>query len=143
MKRNFQITISMNTETIDQAKEEIKKKFKNAKIKHLEKNRTDQQNRALHLYFTLLADALNDAGFDMKKTIRKDVDIAWSGISVKEYLWRPIQKTYLQEKSTTRLKTGDIDKIYDILNKIIGERTGVHISFPSIDNFREEDYLKV
>lgn len=104
------------------------------------KNRTELQNRALHKYFSLLAEELNNAGFDMKKTIKEDVDIAWSGMSVKEYLWRPIQKVYLQEQSTTRLKTGDIDKIYDILNKIIGERTGVFVPFPSIDNILDIDY---
>lgn len=105
-----------------------------------EEKRTSLQNRALHKYFSLLAEELNNAGYDMRKTIKKDIDIAWSGISVKEYLWRPIQKTYLQEKSTTNLKTGDIDKIYDILNKVISERCGVSVQFPSLDNFGEIDY---
>lgn len=104
------------------------------------KTRTPQQNRALHLYFTLLAEALNDAGFDMKKTIRKDIDISWTPISIKEYLWKPIQEALFKQKSTTRLKTKDIDKIYDILNKTIGERTGVTVQFPSIENLINEDY---
>lgn len=37
--------------------------------------RTDRQNRALHLWFTMLADELNAAGYDMKKVIRQNVDI--------------------------------------------------------------------
>lgn len=141
MNREFQITITIKSDTIQQAKEGIKEKFKNvSEIKCLEKRRSSLQNRALHLYFTLLATALNDAGYDMRKTIKQDIDIIWSGKMVKEYLWRPIQKTYLQEKSTTRLKTGDIDKVYDILNKAIGERCGVYVPFPSIDNLIDVDY---
>lgn len=103
------------------------------------KKRTNQQNKALHLFYTLLADALNQAGYDMRETIRQDVDIPWTPVTVKEYLWRPIQKAYLREKSTTRLKTKDIDKVYDIVNKVIGERTGVHVPFPSIDNLIDRD----
>jgi hypothetical protein len=98
------------------------------------KTRTLTQNKALHLYFTLLADELNLAGYDMKSVIKKEIDIPWSGSSVKEYLWRPIQKQQLQEKSTTRIKTTDIDLIYDTVNRIVGERTGVHVGFPNIDS---------
>lgn len=103
------------------------------------KTRTSQQNRSLHLYFTLLAEALNDAGYDMKKTIRQDIDISWTAISIKEYLWRPIQDMMFKQKSTTRLKTKDIDKIYDILNKTIGERTGVYVPFPSIETMYDTE----
>lgn len=95
--------------------------------------RTSQQNRALHLYFTLLADALNLAGYDMRETIRQDIDIPWTPMTIKEYLWRPIQEKFLLEQSTTRLKKKDVSKVYDVLNKIIGERTGVYVPFPSIE----------
>lgn len=100
--------------------------------------RTDQQNAALHLYFTQLAEALNDAGFDIKKTIRKEIDIPWTAYTIKEYLWRPVQKEYLQKKSTTELdKIQDIDKVYDIINRTISERTGVSVPFPSWEKLSE------
>ena len=35
--------------------------------------------------------AWNDAGLDMRHTIREDVDMPWTQSSVKEYLWRPLQ----------------------------------------------------
>ncbi len=131
-KRLYKIIVEAET------KEELLKNLKEKKIILIEKikdKRTLKQNRALHLYFTLLANALNNAGFDMKKTIREDIDIRWSGKMVKELLWRPIQKVHLRKYSTARLKKDDIDKIYDILNKVIGERTGVFVEFPN------EDYL--
>lgn len=104
--------------------------------KNIEK-RTSQQNRALHLYFSLLAEALNEAGLDMKAVIKPEIDISWTPTSVKEYLWKPIQKIIMGEKSTARLKRKDIDKIYDNLNRILGERTEIYIPFPSIENLYE------
>jgi fructosamine-3-kinase len=111
-----------------------------------QKQRTGQQNAALHLYFTQLAEALNSAGFDMKKTIREDVDIPWTPENIKEFLWRKVQQAYLRKKSTTELTTEEIDKVYDVVNKVIAERTGVHIPFPSIDSAidaeREKEFNK-
>lgn len=94
--------------------------------------RTSLQNRSLHLYFRLLAEELNEAGYEMQKVLK--VDIPWTEKTVKEVLWRPLQEAYQLEKSTTKLSTKDIDKIYDTLNRVIGERTGIHVPFPCIDN---------
>lgn len=96
--------------------------------------RTTKQNSSLHLYFQLLSDALNESGYDMKSVIRKEVDIPWTPVTVKEFLWRPIQKMYNLEASTTKLKTKDVDKIYDTVNRVVGERTGVYVEFPSQEN---------
>ncbi|NKQ38564.1 MAG: hypothetical protein HF967_03660 [Methanosarcinales archaeon] len=110
------------------------------KIVKIRSKRTSQQNNALHLYFKLLANALNDAGFDMKKVIRKEIDIPWNGMTVKEYIWRPVQKIFLRKNSTTKLdKIKEIDQIYDIVNRIISERCGISIPFPNIE---DEDYQK-
>ena len=102
-------------------------------IEKFKKFRSNQQNSALHLYFNLLAEELNQHGLDMKHFLK--VDISWSGLMVKELLWKPLQKVYLGEKSTTKLKTEDIDKIYDILNKVISERSNgnIQVAFPSIE----------
>lgn len=100
--------------------------------KQVETGRTIKQNAALHLWFQLLAEALNEAGYDMKEIVR--VAIPWSPYSVKESLWRPTQESLLGKKSTTSLSTKDIDKIYDVINRAVGERTnGIHVPFPSVD----------
>lgn len=122
-------------------KEELNRfegKYVEIKIEKLKKTRTSQQNRALHLWFTQLANTLNEAGFDMRKVIRPDVEISWSMLSIKNYLWRPLQETILKKKSTTQLTTQEIDQIYDQVNRIIAERTGVFVPFPSIDTLFEE-----
>src|SRR3990167_702775 len=96
--------------------------------------RTNQQNKAMHVLFKLLADELNDHGLDMRKTLKPEIDIPWTGATVKEFLWRPIQTAQLNKKSTTGLTTVEIDKVFDTINKHIGERFGLHIPFPSIEN---------
>ena len=97
-------------------------------------NRTLQQNRALHLYFEMLADLLNVSGLDMRKTLKPTVDIPWSGNTIKEFLWRPIMKAQLLKNSTTEMTTQDIDKVFDTLNRHLGERFGLHIPFPSLES---------
>jgi len=98
------------------------------------KQRTDAQNRALHLLFTQLAEQLNDMGFDMRKTLKPEIDIPWNGKTIKEYLWRPIMKAQLGKESTTELTTKEIDEVFDTINRHLGEKFGVNISFPSIDS---------
>ena len=135
-KREFEITVAIKTAHKYEAENKIKELFKSdeiVSIKCLEKRRTTQQNKALHLYFTLLATELNDSGYDMKKTISKEMDINWNSYNIKEYLWRPLQKSLIGHKRTSQLKTNQIDEVYEVLNRVIAERTGVHVPFPSVD----------
>ena len=94
---------------------------------------TRSQQNALHKYFELLAEALNSAGLDMKKVLKPGVAIPWSPISVKEFLWRPIQKACLGKQSTTELnKFEDINIVYDTLNRHLSEKFYISEPFPSL-----------
>ena len=86
----------------------------------------------------MLADELNDAGLDLRKVLKPEIEIPWSKESIKNFLWRPVQEIYLSKKSTTELTTKDIDEIWEILNRHLGEKFGIHIPFPS----EEEMVLK-
>lgn len=97
----------------------------------MDKQRTLQQNKALHKFFTMLADDLNQSGYDMKKVLKPGVDIPWNADTVKNYLWRPIQEAQLQKESTTELSTREIDVVYNTLNRHLGDKLGVHVPFPS------------
>ena len=103
------------------------------------KQRSNQQNKALHKFFTNLADELNAAGYDMKRTLKESVDIPWQASTVKDFLWRPIQSAQLQKESTTELTTREIDVVYETLNKHLGEKLGIHVPFPSVDEQIMED----
>ena len=93
--------------------------------------RTTQQNKALHLYFRLLAESLNEAGLDMKKVLKPTIDISWNERNVKGYLWRPIQNAQVIKKSTTELNSDEIDKIYEVINRHISEKFGIYVPFPN------------
>jgi hypothetical protein len=145
MERKFKVSIlvSVDTETIkegmQQAKETIQRLgLKPDDVKPIHDQRTLAQNNALHLLFTQLAEELNEKGLDMRQLIREEVDISWTPYSVKEYLWRPLQKIITGKRSTTKLsKTQEIDTIYKNLNRILIERTKGEVClppFPSIDS---------
>jgi hypothetical protein len=107
-----------------------------------EKQRTDAQNRALHLYFTQLAQELTDHGLDMRKTLKPDVDIPWSGKTVKEFIWRPVMKAQLNKESTTEMTTADIDQVFDTITRHLGEKFGITLSFPSIETIINDSLVK-
>ena len=101
------------------------------KQKTKEKQRTDQQNKALHLYYKNLAEALNDAGYTVQLVLKEKIDLDWDMQKVKDLLWREAQKAILYKKSTTELsKMEDIDKVYDHLNRHISEKFKLHVAFP-------------
>ena len=96
--------------------------------------RTRQQNNALHKYFRLLSDTLNEAGLGMKKVLKPEIEIDWTAELVKEYLWRPVMKAQLGKKSTTELTTTEIDKILETITRHLGEKFGIEQDFPSIES---------
>jgi len=97
----------------------------------MEEKRTSQQNRALYLWFTLVAKGLNDAGLDMKEVLKDEVDIPWTKDMVKKFLWKPIQEIALAKKSTAKLTTKEVDIVYNVLNRHLGEKLGFYQPFPS------------
>ena len=100
------------------------------------KQRSNLQNSSLHLYLSHLSEALNDAGYDMKKTLKQEVDIPWDakGVNAKEFLWRPIQKALTKKDSTTKPTTKDYVYIYEVLSRHLVEKFGVNVPWPSKDN---------
>lgn len=100
-------------------------KWLDLEFKRKAKQRTLTQNRALHLFCEWLADTLNEAGYDMRKTLREDVDVPWTQASVKEYLWRPIQIAMTDKQSTTEITTVEPTDIHAVLSRHLGERLGI------------------
>lgn len=99
-----------------------------------EKPRTPKQNNALNLYLRQLAEALNAAGWDMKTVLKPSVEIPWNQDTAKEFLWRPIQKVMTDIESTADLDTRDVNAIYEVLDRHIAAKFGVHVEFPSVES---------
>ena len=105
--------------------------------------RTISQNRMLHLYFELLAKTLNSAGLDMKEVLKPGIDIPWTKDMVKEHLWRPIQEAYVKKESTKDLTKKELNDVFDILNRHLGEKFGIHEELPSTERMMEMEEEKL
>jgi len=102
-----------------------------------EKQRTILQNRALHKLFELMAKSLNNAGYDMKKTLKPEIEIPWSGETIKEYIWRPIMNAQLHKTSTTEMTTKEVNEVFETILRHFGEKFGLEIQFPSVESLME------
>lgn len=96
---------------------------------------TRQQQKALHLFFRQLADTLNQNGLTMSVILQKFVlDIPATETNVKELIFRPLMEALYGKHSTTELlRKGEIDGIYDAINKFMGEMGVSCPPFPSLE----------
>lgn len=109
--------------------------YKGSYIADIEKEkgvRTALQNRSMHKGFSLVADTLNNAGLDMKKVLKPEVDIPWTTESVKKFLFKPIQKIMTGKESTTELnKVSEIDEAWEVMMRHLMEKHHIdYIPFP-------------
>ena len=112
--------------------------------------RSPQQRKAMEVYFRELAEALNAAGYDMKKVLEvKTVDVPWSQELVKEVLWKSIQEPMYPETvdedgvvHTARCPMDGVDKVYEVLNRHIASNFGVSIPFPSHEEQLNDSLIK-
>lgn len=104
-----------------------------------DKKRTPLQNKSLHKFCEMLADAFNDAGLDMKAVLKPDIDIPWRKESVKEHIWRPIQLAMLNKESTVKLETKECSEVYEVLSRHLGDKFGIHVPWPSLDEQSKQE----
>lgn len=95
--------------------------------------RTEQQNRALHLWFTQKAKQCRDAGVSPRMAFEKTVELEMTPELMKE-IWRTVQKALYKKRSTTELakSTGEIEEIAEHLNRFFAENFNLEgIAIPS------------
>ena len=74
--------------------------------------RTIKQNAALHKWFTIISEEMNQKGVPLSVKIgNKQIDRQWDADEVKNNLFRPTMKAILKKQSTTQLNTKEVDKI--------------------------------
>ena len=99
------------------------------------KQRTAQQNKAIHKYFSEVAMELNNAGIGMKEFIR-DFEIDVTPNAVKD-IFRAIGKVKYGKESTADLTTTEIQGCWLELDRSNAFR-GFSIPFPSNSGFTDE-----
>lgn len=98
-----------------------------------QKQRTIKQNRSLWKYCTLMAESLNDAGFDFKKFLevtQYKLDVPWTKDLFKEQIWDVVMNSQTGKESSTEMSTIDPAHIHKIVDKRIAELTGVSHAWP-------------
>lgn len=105
------------------------------------RQRTAEQNNAIHLYCRRIATACNDAGFEMNvvsPATKERIEVPWTMESVKERVWRPVQiATFPDQKSTTKLERNEVSKIADVITRFISTSYGIYVPFPSQETKRD------
>ena len=105
-----------------------------------------KQQSAIEVYCRLVAEALNDCGMyqyvecEIFKKDKEDKsithEIEWTQESVKNLIWRPIQLAlYPETPSTTKLKSNQVTKVYEMMHNSLAKRSKnhVYVPFPSKD----------
>ena len=104
--------------------------------------RTNQQSRALWLFLTQLAKALNEAGLEPRKVLKPTYKLQWTKEMIHDNIWIPIQKAMYRTNSTTFLhKQEQIEHIHSIIMREMGEKHNLeYLPFP---NDSEKQWEKV
>ena len=94
---------------------------------------TRQQQKALHVGFDLIAKALNDAGLDMRQVLKPTVNIPWTKLSVKEYIYKPILRLmYSKDHTADMAKIEEPSEVWETVMRFLMENHGIqYIPFPS------------
>ena len=108
---------------------------KTIEFKVKKNTRSLQQNKALHKFFGLISDKLNEMGIEFVYTGLKgnELRMQYTPDIVKDFFWRPIQKTLFDIDSTTEINTKQMNEVVDVITLFFADK-GVVIEFPSIDN---------
>ena len=109
--------------------------------KEIKQTRSNQQNKSLHKYFSLISDQLNEMGseFNFTGISGKPLSLRYTSNIIKELFWKEIQLTMFGTKSTTQLDTNQINQIVDVFTKFFGEK-GVSVDFPSVEALNKNNF---
>lgn len=105
-----------------------------------DKQRTKQQNDALHLYFKQVSDELLDKGITMNDVVKlyKAIELTPTPEMVKNAIWRPIQLALLKKESTTALTSEEITNVYENVSRFLAQLE-ISLPFPSIDELLNKE----
>lgn len=113
----------------------LKRLGKEIELKEIKITRSQQQNKALHLYFTLICYNLNELGLEFiyNGITGKQFSLRYTPELVKEMIFKPIMMAMFDIKTTTKINTLQINEIIDVITKFFGDK-GIVLEFPSIEN---------
>lgn len=109
-------------------------------LRKLSGTRSSKQNRALHKFFGIISEQLNEMGLEFTYGGVRGFELScrYSADIIKNYLWRPIQVALFEIESTKNINTKQINEITDVIAKWFGDK-GVVLEFPSIETLERQN----
>jgi hypothetical protein len=102
-------------------------------IKKASTSRSLNQNNSLWLWYTQVAETLNEAGLDVRTFLKDGVEVPWNKNLVHDLMWIKLQIVMTGKESTKEINTEEMNKIMDVIIRTAGERKVELPPFPSID----------
>jgi len=108
--------------------------------------RSSAQNNSIHLYLDQRAKSLDEQGHTMQDVLKviKKAQIRVTMLALKEIVWKGIQFVMFRTNKTSKLKTDEVDRVYEVCEKFFQTEfpnTG-HVPFPSEDIKNYEQHIK-
>lgn len=97
------------------------------------------QQNSIWLWCSLIASELSKHEVSMVQllaSMRRSADIYPTKDSVREFIWKPVQKAITGKQSMTYLERTELDQIIDPIAKFLGESHYLDVAFPSKEHFR-------
>lgn len=96
---------------------------------------TEQQKKAIHVYYREVSKLLWAHGLGMREVLKPEVEIPWTASSVKSFMWNPVKRVVLgHDKKCNEKQTLEVVKLFQQhLAKF-----HIYIHFTGIKNYLEQ-----
>lgn len=99
----------------------------------VQERRTSNQNRALHLWFSLVSDEANEKGLTLNELFTKPHNMRITPEALK-MLFKEYAKRMYSKDSTTKLTKQEINILIEVFDQVYAERLDCTIPFPHYEN---------
>jgi len=102
-------------------------------IKKKVNKRTITQNKAMHKYFEIIAENMNDAGITQKSLIgsfKDGFELPVTEHMIKD-IFREVGRAMFRKDSTADISTKEISEVHRVVDQRFAEVTGVSAPWPS------------
>jgi len=110
----------------------------------MQEKSSKKQFDSVHLYLEMVAKVLADEGHTMQDVVKaiRTAEILPTKNALKEVVWKPLLSIITGKDSTTKQSSVEVDKVYEAMNKWLGQEFEVHVPFPSEDIKNYEQHIK-
>lgn len=99
----------------------------------VQERRTSNQNRALHLWFSLVSDEANEKRLTLNELFTKPQNMRITPEALK-MLFKEYAKRMYNKDSTTKLTKQELKILIEVFKQVYAERLELTIPFPSYEN---------